>query len=387
MKATKRIHPLIFLTVFVLLGSCEPISISDYKMEPYSGTFTWVEVTKKAAWSNRYDHAAVAFNGKMWIFGGYDSGRMKGDTYLEDVWNSVNGKDWTLVTDSTPWKGRRGHTVTVFNDGTGDALYLIGGFEVDEQTGYRQYTNDCWKSADGITWTQIKKRTNPVGDMNAGFMPRFNHVCVAASHGGKNYLYLIGGAAMLENAVGEYAFQYFHDVWRSENGISWAKLDNNDFGQRSEQAACVDPSTGRLYIQGGNHSVVFDNQDLYNHPVKYFYDLWYSDDGKNWIADTTFSTLRAGHSMVLYGGSLWLFPGKVDNYEHLRYGESETLTDLWFTHRKEVGQAWTVDSKGSAFSGRHSYATVEFNDKIWILGGETADNGPNNDVWCGYINK
>jgi hypothetical protein len=91
--------------------------------------------------------------------------------------------------------------------------------------------------------------------------------------------------------------------------------------------------------------------------------------------------------MVLYDHSLWLLPGKVDNNEYLRYGEGENLSDLFFTYRKEEGQAWALDSKGSAFSGRHSYATVELNDKIWILGGETADNGPNNDVWCGYITK
>jgi hypothetical protein len=384
-KKNEGIRTLIFLTGILLISSCEPISIKDYQMEPYSGAFTWTEVTKKAAWSNRYDHAAVVFKGKMWIFGGYDSGRMKGDTYLEDIWNSTNGKDWTLVTDSAPWKGRRGHTVTVFDDGTGEALYLVGGFEVDEATGYRQYTNDCWKSADGITWTQIKKRTYTVEDMNADFMPRFNHACVAATHGGKNYLYLIGGATMLENAVGAYSFLYFHDVWRSENGISWVKLDNNDFGQRSEQAVCFDPSTGRIYMHGGNHSVAFDNDSLYNQPVKYYFDLWWTDDGIKWIADTTLSVIRAGHSMVMYDHSLWMLPGKVDNYEHLRYTDAERLGDLYFTYQKEEGKAWVLDSKGSAFSGRHSYATLEFDNKIWVLGGETGDNGPNNDVWCGSI--
>lgn len=387
MKNNTRNHHFFVLMILIMLSSCEPISIKEYQMEPYSGAFTWEEVTKKAAWSNRYDHAAVAFNGKLWVFGGYDSGRRNGDTYLEDIWNSANGKDWTLVSDSAPWKGRRGHTVTVFNDGTGDALYLTGGFEVDEKTGYRQYTNDCWKSADGINWTQIKKRTYPINDMDADFMPRFNHVCLAVNHGGVNYLYLIGGSTMLENAVGEYSFYYFHDVWRSKNGITWAKLDNNDFGQRSEQSACVDPSTGRIYMQGGNHSVVFDNEGLYNHPGQYYYDLWYSDDGVNWLADTTFSVLRAGHSMLMYEHSLWLFPGKVDNYEYLRYAAGEISSDLCYTYRKEENAAWALDSKGSAFSGRHSYATVEFNNKIWILGGETADNGPNNDVWCGYIRK
>lgn len=367
----------------LLLVSCDPISYKDYEMEPYSGAFTWTEVTPKASWSNRYDHAAVAFNGKMWIFGGYDSGRTQGDTYLEDVWNSINGKDWTLVTDSAPWKGRRGHSVTVFNDGSGEALYLIGGFEVDEETGYRQYTNDVWKSVDGSNWTQIKERTYPVDDMNADFMPRFNHSCVVVNHDGINYLYIIGGSTMLENTEGGYSFLYFHDVWRSENGINWVKLANDDFGQRSEQAVCVDPSTGRIYMQGGTHGVTFDNDSLYNQPGQYYYDVWYSDDGINWLTDNSFSLVRAGHSMLIYDHSLWLFPGKDDNYRYLSYAEG----DLYYTYRKEDGKSWALDSKGSAFNGRHSYSTIEFDDKIWVMGGETGDNGPNNDVWCGYINN
>ena len=255
--------------------------------------------------------------------------------------------------DSAPSKGRRGHSVTVFDDGTGEALYLISGFEVDGQTGYRQYTNDCWKSVDGITWTLIKKRTYPVGDMNFDFMPRFNHICVAANHGGINYLYLIGGSTMLEGVEGGYSFLYLHDVWRSANGMSWVKLDNNNFGQRSEQAACVDPSNGRIYMQGGNHSLTFDNSGLYNKPGEFYCNLWYSDDGTNWLVDESFSILRAGHSLLVYDHSLWLFPGKEDNYENLRYAEG----DLYYTYRKEESKAWTLDSRGSAFSGRHSYAS------------------------------
>lgn len=363
------------------MTSCDPMSYKEYEMEPYSGAFTWERVTAKAAWSNRYDHAAVAFNGKLWIFGGYDTGQLRGDSYKEDVWNSPDGIEWTLVTDSAPWQGRRGHTVTVFDDGTGEALYLLGGFEVNEQTGYRQYTNDCWKSTDGITWTLIKPRTSPAADSKDDFLPRFNHACVAARQGGKNHLFLIGGSTMREAVEGGFSVIYLHDVWRSENGIRWVKLENNNFGQRCEEAVCVDPSTGRIYMQGGTHGVTFDNEELYDQPGRDYYNLWYSDDGITWRAEESFSLNRAGHALLLYGHSFWLFPGKEDNYRNLRYAEG----DLYHTWRKPAGQPWTLDSKGSAFNARHSYTTVEFLDKIWILGGETADNGPNNDVWCGYI--
>jgi hypothetical protein len=186
---------------------------------------------------------------------------------------------------------------------------------------------------------------------------------------------------MREGVEGGYSFLYLHDVWRSENGIRWVKLDNNNFGQRSEEAVCVDPSTGRIYMHGGTFGVTFDNEELYDQPGRDYYNLWYSDDGITWQAEESFTLIRTGHALVLYGSSLWLLPGKEDGYRQMRYAEG----DLYYTWRKPEGQPWTLDSKGSAFNARHSYATVEFLDKIWILGGETADNGPNNDVWCGYI--
>jgi hypothetical protein len=367
--------------LILLIGGCEPISYKEYRMEPYTGAFSWERVTKKAAWSNRYDHAAVVFDGKIWIFGGYDSGRLKGDSYLEDVWNSEDGKEWTLVTESAPWNGRRGHTVTVFNDGSGEALYLVGGFEADESTGYRQYTNDVWKSVNGKDWTQIKGRTYPVGNMDSDFMPRMDHVCLAAQQNGTDYMFLIGGTSQLEDFTGTYSQLYFHDVWRTEDGIVWEKLASNDFGMRAELAACMDPATGRIYLHGGTHGVTFDNEDLDNHPGEDYYSVWYSDNGTDWIPDLTFSLLRAGHSLILYDGSLWLFPGKIDNQEHTRYAEG----DYYYTYRNEGNTGWTLDSEGSAFSGRHSYTTVLFDGKVWVLGGETADNGPNNDVWCGNL--
>jgi len=379
----KRESVVLIFASILCITSCEPISYNEWGMKPYKGAFTWTEVTRKAQWSNRFDHAAVAFKGKLWIFGGYDSGRTRGDTYLEDIWNSVDGVDWSLVTDSAPWKGRQGHTVTVFDDGSGEALYLIGGFEVDEKTGYRQYTNDVWRSADGISWTKIKDRSYPIDDMSADFMPRFNHSCLAVQHQGTNYLYLIGGSTMLEEEEGSYATHYFHDVWRSANGVDWVRLENIDFGQRSEQAICVDPSTGRIYLQGGIYSYQFNNEELLNQPGADYYRLWYSDDGITWEHEDEFELVRAGHSMCYYKNALWLFPGKDSKQSHFRLTEG----DLYYTYTRPDGEEWVLDSEGSAFSARHSYATVEFEGKIWVLGGETADNGPNNDVWSGIISE
>ena len=370
------------LCLAFLLGACDPMSYREYRMEPYTGALAWEEVTRKADWSNRQDHAAVVFDGKMWIFGGYDPGRLSGDSYMEDVWNSSNGKDWTLVTEDAPWKGRRGHTVTLFDDGSGEALYLVGGFEVDGETGYRQYTNDVWRSPDGEQWERIKERAYSPDQMDTDFMPRFNHACVAANHGGVNYLYLIGGATMLEDSTGFYAFRYFQDVWRSGNGMDWVRLDNDAFGGRSGHAAFTDPATGRIYMHGGNHGLDFVNEEAPGQTGEEFYSVWYTDDGINWTADVTFTLERAGHGFIQYDDALWLFPGKENDYLQLRFAEE----GLYYTYTCPVGGGWTLDSEGSAFSARHSYATVIFDGRVWVMGGETADNGPDNDVWSGKMN-
>ena len=66
MKNIKRIVSYLIILWAFLLCSCEPISYKDYRMEPYTGAFSWELVSRKAEWSNRYDHAAVSFDGKLW---------------------------------------------------------------------------------------------------------------------------------------------------------------------------------------------------------------------------------------------------------------------------------------------------------------------------------
>ena len=67
----------------LLLTSCEFQSYGDYEIKPYQGVLTFSEVSKKAEWKNRYEHAAVAYKGKIWILGGYNPGEIRKDTYYD----------------------------------------------------------------------------------------------------------------------------------------------------------------------------------------------------------------------------------------------------------------------------------------------------------------
>lgn len=378
---------LTLLTVATLLSSCEFQSYKEYRTPEYEGVFTWTELSKKADWPNRLDHSSVWYNNRLWLMGGYNPGISSGDTYLEDVWSSEDGESWELVNESAPWLGRRGHASVVFDDGSGEAIYIIGGFVVNEENGYREYRNDVWRSTNGADWTQIKERSEVELDSLYDWFPRFNHACVVSNQGGTDYIYLIGGYTMLENHNARYAPKYFNDVWRSVDGISWERLPNNDFGIRSEHAATVDPATGRIYLQGGRHGVIFQDSLNSTHPHPEWHWLWSSDDGINWIAENDTAEFnqdylwRAEHKMVMINDQLFGFPGSTSSDVHFHFAQSKHYT-FW---RRDPGNLWSVDSEGSDFGARYAYSIVKHDGKVWILGGDTNLKGPNNDVWFGEI--
>lgn len=368
--------------------SCEFQSYEEYRLPKYDGRLKWEQVVKSADWENRYDHASVVFKGKMWVVGGYNPGEYQDDTYYEDVWSSSDGIHWTEENASAPFKGRRGHALVVFNDGSQDAMFLIGGYSVNENNGYREYRNDVWKSADGINWTEIKVQSvaqNAEGEM-IDWYPRMNHSCVVAEHGGSKYIYLLGGYTQVPDMNGRYSMKYFNDVWRSTNGVSWEKVLNNDYGIRAEQACAVDPLTNTIYMQGGSHGILFDAEIGTSHPFEEWHHLWSSTDGQNWTPslDTTFNESllwRVDHQMIEFEGMIWFLPGKNNNNVHYHFTLDANYA-IWLLdeHRK-----WQVDSEGEAFDARHSYTALVFQDKLWILGGMTNRNGQANDVWSGQL--
>ncbi|MFZ5941002.1 MAG: hypothetical protein ACOYXB_10565 [Bacteroidota bacterium] len=381
-------YVLIITALLMVSGyGCEFESYRDYQVPSYEGAFTWTRATEHAAWPNRQDFAAAAFKNRLWVFGGYNPGQVSGDTYYEDVWSSSDGVSWDCVLETAPWKGRRGHAVTVFNDGSGEALYLTGGFSVDEETGYRQYNNDVWRSYDGITWTEIHANVEQEKVDSAYWFPRMNHSCVALTQSDTSWLYLIAGSSMIPDHNARYSMIYFSDVWRSNDGENWTRLHNNDFGIRSGQAVAVDSAGGRIYIQGGMHGVIFDAEDNGTHPLPDWHWLWSSSDGVNWIPENDTADFEQGylfrteHQMAFINNTLWAFPGAVNSNVHFHFAQESQYT-FW---RVDQGNLWSVDSKGSDFDARYSYAMVVMNNRVWIMGGDTNAHGPSNDVWYGEL--
>jgi hypothetical protein len=106
---------------------------------------SWKLVTAHAAWSPRgLIIGNVVFGGKMWVIGGgiYDL-----RTYLNDVWSSADGINWTQVTASAPWAGRQFHNVAVFDN----KIWMVAGGTAQDEGG----STDVWYSTDGHSWTKL----------------------------------------------------------------------------------------------------------------------------------------------------------------------------------------------------------------------------------------
>lgn len=98
----------------------------------------WERAVARAPWSPRNHHAALEYDGRLWVLGGWGlAGAREGN--LNDVWSSTDGVTWRPATGQAPWLPRNGHTSVVFQNRMwviGGWSHFIGGASV----------NDLWSS-------------------------------------------------------------------------------------------------------------------------------------------------------------------------------------------------------------------------------------------------
>lgn len=113
----------------------------------YSSTdaATWTTVLANAPWTGRVQAEAVYFQDKIWVMGGFTSS----NTYSDEIWNSPNGVDWTLVKVGPHWSPRTKFSLVVFQN----KMWVMGG------RSSTQVYNDIWNTTDGINWTQVQPTT------------------------------------------------------------------------------------------------------------------------------------------------------------------------------------------------------------------------------------
>jgi len=154
--------------------------ITDTALNLTSTAYYWLEQGSRISpstqieigrFSARQVPGLAAFNGRLFLVGGYD-GQLR-----NDVWSSADGKNWTQVTPAAAFSPRRSFCMAVYNG----QLWLIGGYDGTN------VLNDIWVSSDGITWTQKP--------LSAGFSARESASLIAF----QNRLWLIGGSDVVSD--------------------------------------------------------------------------------------------------------------------------------------------------------------------------------------------
>ncbi|MBM3331191.1 hypothetical protein FJY68_04975 [candidate division WOR-3 bacterium] len=118
---------------------------------------------------------------------------------------------------------------------------------------------------------------------------------------------------------------------------------------------------GKLWVIGG--------QDM-QHGHLGDPDVWYSTDGAAWTcaADSAFPG-RAPHKVLVLNGKLWVIGGTNAGSE---------LTDVWYS---SDGTTWTKAADSTPWTWRRWYGRAAFDNKLWVMGGQTTGPTDLNDIW------
>lgn len=160
----------------------------------------WEEVTGSAPWGPRRGFGYAVMNGRIWIFGGFDSY----DRPYNDTWCSVDGSVWELVAASAPWSARG----TFFGGTFAGRLWVMGG-NTHSYLPTVEGANDVWSSADGKNW--VLETAAAPWSMRAGA-----HLIIAGVSGHPK-LAIAGGFRFAPEGIFE------GDIWTSDDGRSWER--------------------------------------------------------------------------------------------------------------------------------------------------------------------
>jgi len=155
-----------------------------------------------------------------------------------------------------------------------------------------------------------------------------------------------------------------NDIWssNSNDGVNWTETSTSGplWTPRAMASGLV--YDGKMWIMGGFDSS-FDSLN----------DVWSSPDGINWTEVTNEAgwSLRHGASAVVYDDKMWVMGGGTPN------SSFTTLSDVWSS---SDGVNWTYESNAPWTPRRYS-SLVNFQGKMFLIGGLDASNGDLNDVW------
>jgi hypothetical protein len=325
--------------------------------------YEWKQVNSKAAFAPRDGAGALTFNNRMWFIGGWNPGDKTHFPRIcnNEVWSSADGIDWTLEKPNTfldntfdpakDWEGRHTAGYGVLHD----KMWIVGG-DVNQ----KHYHNDIWNSSDGRQWTLVN-HDHPVpwgpralhytvvhenklwvigGQTVPGLAPEAEHRYrdVWNSEDGVHWNQvkikepawaqrgMIGGSAVFKGRIwilggGTYEIPsnpsrlFYNDVWSSSDGQSWEQ-HTSAAPWHPRQYHDVAEVDDRLWVLEGYHT------DGGNRKV-----VWYSEDGSHWteVPNTPWAARHAA-SVFVHDNALWMVAG------------NNMTSDVWRLQRKTASK-------------------------------------------------
>jgi hypothetical protein len=288
----------------------------------------WVRVADRAGWRARDSSGEVVYKDRLWLLGGWF------DSYSappRDVWSSVDGKTWDLVTREAPWKHSDLPMTVVFHD----RMWLMGGWYNGRLPGHGA-GGEVWSSRDGLMWERATDQ--------AGWGPRLAAGAVAF----KGRLWILGGTE--DYYFGDDA-SLKNDVWSSADGREWrCEVANAPWTPRAYHAAVV--HDGKIWVLGGGNYV--PRYQARN-------DVWSSPDGVKWerVSEQAPWPPRIWFSAAVYRGRIWILGGWSNN-------PARNWGDVWSSRD---GQEWTALRSNVVWKARHEHSAYVLGDKLWVVGG------------------
>lgn len=314
-------------------------------------SYKWTKVTTEGPFAGRDGAGALTYKGKMYLLGGWNPGDKVHFPRIcnNEVWSSVNGKDWTLEKPNTyldktfdpasDWEGRHTAGYVIFKD----KMWIVGG---DGNQGYM--IHDTWNSSDGKKWTRVSGKETPP------WAPRILHYTVAF----KDWIWVMGGQTLPQFAPADQ--HYYSDVWRTKDGVKWEQVTPKAPWHHRGQIGHSAVFKGRIWILGGG------TYDTPTQPQRlFFHDVWSSEDGVNWECHVENAPWepRQYHDVAVWDDKLWVLEGYY----------KANRKDCWYS---ADGVNW-YEVPNTPWPERHAASPFVHDGSLWMVVG----NNMTPDVW------
>lgn len=316
--------------------------------------YEWVKVTLAAPFAPRDGLGALAFQGRMWLLGGWNPNDKKNFPRIcnNEVWSSRDGAAWILEKPNTfkdnqfdsrmDWEGRHTAGCVVHRD----KMWIVGG---DSNQGH--YQPDVWNSADGKEW----KLVTPA----APWGQRALHHTVAFA----DKIWVMGGQTMPNHVQSNEAF--YRDIWTTSDGADWTQVKPREpyWSARGMIGGSV-VFKDRIWILGGG---TYDTPETPRR--KFWNDVWSSSDGVNWVCHVEKAPWepRQYHEVAVFDDRMWVLEG---------YGPEKkpaNRNDVW--HSAD-GVNWHP-LPNTPWNPRHAAGVFVHDHALWMVAG----NNMAPDVW------